>query len=459
MGSPRDRSDLSTALRPKIEAPHTTASGYALVVVEGPDRGVAFNLDGSQPTRALIGKSPACHFRLNDPMVSRRHCALDLNDKVLRLTDLDSTNGTFANGIACGDVYLRGGEIVRMGSTTLRVDLVQGRGAAPQTTGAVQFGRIHGASPEMKKLYPTMEKLAQSEVPVILEGETGTGKELLAEALHEASPRASGPFVVFDCTAVPPNQVEEVLFGHEAGVGGASAPRKGVFELAHGGTLFIDEIGDLDVSVQPKLLRALERSEIQRIGAQGWTRVDVRVIAATRRDLDREVQDGKFRDDLYFRLAVARIELPPLRRRTGDVATLAEHFWRQATGGGDPLPEDFLPRFEDYSWPGNVRELQNAVARRVALGVQADDVVRKGGDAPPASQASSAGAPSRADVIESVLGLDLPLSAARAKVVDEFERRYVERVLERHGGNVARAAAASGIARRYFQLLRARQQK
>jgi transcriptional regulator with GAF, ATPase, and Fis domain len=458
MGNPRDRSDLSTVLRPKIEAPHTTASGYALVVVEGPDRGVTFALDGSAPTRALIGKSPACHFRLSDPMVSRRHAALDLNEKVLRLTDLHSTNGTFANGIACGDVYLRGGEIVRMGSTALRVDLTQTSSAVAAPNAATRFGRIIGSSPEMRKLYPTMEKLASSDVPIILEGETGTGKELLAEALHESGPRASGPFVVFDCTAVPPNQAEQVLFGHEAGAAaGSPGARKGVFELAHGGTLFIDEIGDLEMGVQPKLLRAIERSEIQRIGAQGVTKVDVRVIAATRRDLDREVQDGKFRDDLYFRLAVARIELPPLRRRVGDVSVLADHFWREATGGGDPLPEDFLPRFEDYSWPGNVRELQNAVARRVALGVQAEDLaVRKTGEVAAVTGAVPA---VRADVIENVLGLDLPLSAARQKVVDEFERRYVERVLEKHGGNVARAAAASGIARRYFQLLRARQQK
>jgi two-component system, NtrC family, response regulator HydG len=306
---------------------------------------------------------------------------------------------------------------------------------------------------------------------VIIEGETGTGKEVLAESLHEMGPRAAGPFVVFDCTAVAPNLVESALFGHERGsFTGATESRRGVFEEAHGGTLLLDEIGDLEMSLQAKLLRALERSEVQRVGSSRWTRVDVRVLAATRRDLDREIQLGRFRDDLFFRLAVARIELPPLRRRAGDVAVLAHHFWKRLADKGVPFPGDFEQRLDVYDWPGNVRELYNAVARRVALGELAQiETARAAGAGaggadprpvtglpPPPATPSAGPASVRGDTIEAVLALDLPLVRARERVVEDFERRYVQRILSQHGGNVTSAAAASGIARRYFQLLRAR---
>jgi transcriptional regulator with GAF, ATPase, and Fis domain len=382
--------------------------------------------------------------------VSRRHAAFDATARGLRVTDLRSTNGTFVGDVSIVEAYLRGGEHVTVGGTTLRVEL-----EAPPSSGlpaALRFGRVVGASPAMRRLYPLCERLAATEVPVVIEGETGTGKELLAEALHEQGPRPNAPFVVFDCTAVPPNLVESALFGHERGAfTGAVNARKGVFELAHGGTLFIDEIGDLDIGLQPKLLRALERSEIQRVGGEKFLRVEVRVIAATRRDLDREVQAGRFRDDLFFRLAVARIELPPLRQREGDVGVLGRHFWRTLGGGNAPLPPDLLQRFEDYDWPGNVRELHNTVVRRIALGDLAP-LPAKRSSLPP----SALSPPSPPETVG--VPLDLPFSAARQRVIEEFERIYVEHVLARHGGNVQRAAAASGIARRYFYVLKARQQ-
>ncbi len=266
------------------------------------------------------------------------------------------------------DVYLRGGELVRVGGTVIRVDRASDTERV-ELPAATHFGKIVGASPEMRRLYPLCERLAASSVPVIIEGETGTGKEVLAESLHETGPRASCPFVVFDCTAVAPNLVESALFGHEKGsFTGATESRRGVFEEAHAGTLLLDEIGDLELALQAKLLRALERGEVQRVGSSRWTRVDVRVLAATRRDLDKEIQLGRFRDDLFYRLAAGRIELPPLRRRTGDVAVLAHHFWKRLADKGVPFPGDFGQRLEAYDWPGNVRELYNAVARRVALG-------------------------------------------------------------------------------------------
>ena len=295
----------------------------------------------------------------------------------------------------------------------------------------------------MRRLYPLCERLAASDVPVVIEGETGTGKEVLAEAIHETGPRARGPFVVFDCTAVPPNLVEAELFGHERGAfTGAVAARKGVFEQAHGGTLLIDEIGDLDLALQPKLLRAIERSEIRRIGGTSFQRIDLRVLSATRRDLDREVEAGRFRDDLYHRLAIARVELPPLRHRHGDVELLARIFWREMGGGGAEIPRELLHRWDAYGWPGNVRELRNTVARHVALG----DLAGVGRPAPASVR----------PVAEEPEDLDLPFPQARDRALEAFETRYVARVLEQNGGDVAQAAAASGIGRRYFQKLKAR---
>jgi transcriptional regulator with GAF, ATPase, and Fis domain len=418
---------------------------FVVTAIEGPDAGVTYTIGGAQPSRVLVGQSPACELRLTDPLVSRRHAALQVAGGRLRLTDLGSTNGTYANGLFVTDVALGGGETIRMGSTVLAVvasDQTTPIEVSPRTS----FGRVLGASVEMRRLYPLCERVAASAVPVILEGETGTGKEVLAESIHAASTRGAGPFMIFDCTAVPPNLVESELFGHERGAfTGAVQTRRGIFEQAHGGTLFVDEIGDLDAALQPKLLRALQRSEIRRVGGDRWLPVDVRIVAATRRDLDREVAAGRFRDDLFFRLAVVRIELPPLRERRGDVSLLASSFWRELGGPAGGLSAELLQRFEEYAWPGNVRELYNAVARRIAVGdaaplhaLQADAVARGG------------------DAIEAVLGLNLPLPRAREQVIEEFERRYVERIVAAHGGNVSRAAAASGIGHRYFQKIRAR---
>ncbi|WP_394842730.1 sigma 54-interacting transcriptional regulator [Pendulispora brunnea] len=325
-----------------------------------------------------------------------------------------------------------------------------------------------GGSVAMRRLYPLCERLAGSNVPLIVEGETGTGKEVLAESLHDQGPRAREPFTVFDCTAVPPNLVEAALFGHERGAfTGATELRQGVFEQAHGGTLLIDEIGDLELELQAKLLRAIERSEIRRIGGKQWIRVDVRIIAATRRNLDEEVAAGRFRDDLFYRLAVARLELPPLRARTGDIRLLASHFWNRLAGSKVPIADDFVAQLESYSWPGNVRELQNTVARRVVLG----DLMGGEAIAPPSSRSLRSTTPLEVvpnpkppprtqsdpgDVIADVIACGLPLPRARERVLEAFERRYVKHLVDKHRGNVARAAAASGVALRYFQVLRAR---
>ena len=402
--------------------------GYMGTVVEGADLGLRFELTSTATPTLLVGSGPSCDVRLNDSHVSRRHLSFELSGARLR------------------EAFLTGKERVRLGATTLLIEPTREPQARLIST-ATSFGDVVGASPAMRQLYPRCERLAQADVPVVIEGETGTGKEALAEAMHLRGPRAAGPYVVFDCTAVAPSLIESALFGHEKGAfTGAVAAAQGVFERAHGGTLLIDEIGDLPLDQQSKLLRAIERSQVTRVGGQRQLTVDVRLLVATRRDLDAEVAAGRFRDDLFHRIAVTRIELPPLRERRGDVRLLAEHFVRQR--GADPahLPPDLLRSWEAQPWPGNVRELRNTVLRRLALGDLDEPVGAV--DAPPAPRGD--------DLVEQILGLELPLAEARQRVIDEFERRYVERMLQRHQGSVGRAAAAAGVVLRHFRRLKSR---
>jgi two-component system response regulator HydG len=445
---PPDRPDdpHATAISPVDVLPaQLPVVTFVVSVLKGADAGKTFPIDPAHG-RVLIGQSPACAVKLDDRTVSRRHAALDAQGATLRLSDLESTNGTFVNGLRVFDVALIGGETIQVGATVLRLD--PGDEATEMVSRETRFGEFIGASDEIRGLHPIMARIAASDIPVVIEGETGTGKEVLAESLHEVGARAAGPFVVFDCTTVAASLMEATLFGHERGAfTGATSSAPGLFEQAHEGTLFIDEIGDLDIALQAKLLRAIERSEVRRIGGKGWVRVDVRVIAATRRDLDREVQAGRFRDDLFFRLAVARIELPPLRRRRKDIALLATHFWQQMGGAPAALTGDLLKRLEDYDWPGNVRELRNAIAQRIALG-----------DFVPRSRGVSEAAPTgrSGDPVQEIIAKELPFTIARDRMMEIFEERYVEHLLAQNGGNVTHAAHAAGIGRRYFQTIRGR---
>ena len=442
--------DPPTVTRADLRVRFDVLGRFRLQAVEGPDAGKEFTFDASQPSRVLLGTSAACEAQLSDPMVSRRHAALELVGRSLRVTDLRSKNGTFVDGVSVVEANLRGGELVRVGSTALRVE--EEKAERTELSERTSFGRMLGASPAMRRLYPLCERLAESDVPVVIEGETGTGKEQLAEALHELGPRKDEAFIVFDCTAVAPSLIESELFGHEKGAfTGATARHQGVFERANGGTLFIDEIGDLPLELQSKLLRAIERRVVTRVGGTDTIRVDVRVLAATRRDLDREVQENRFRDDLFHRIAVTRIELPPLRDRDGDVALLARSFARDMGADEAALPADLLERWADVHWPGNVRELRNAVARRLALGDLSEPAE---GDA--GGEEVALTNPLGGDAITRILHLDLPLTEARQRLIEAFESRYVEHVIEAHGGNVTRAAAAAGVGRRHLQRMRAR---
>jgi len=293
----------------------------------------------------------------------------------------------------------------------------------------------------MRTVFAMLERAAQSDATVLIEGETGTGKEATAEALHTTGSRKKGPFVVVDCGAIPPQLLESELFGHEKGAfTGAVTARLGAFESAHGGTIFLDEVGELPIDLQPKLLRALERREIKRIGNARHQSVDVRVVAATNRNLRAEVNARRFRSDLYYRLAVLELRLPSLHERPDDVPLLVEHILAQLGAAGAPGAEvlrdpRLLADLSRHPWPGNVRELRNYVERCLAL--------REEPPLPPVDGAEPApAAPVEGD-----------LRAARESWQRDFEKRYLQDLLAKHGNNVSAAARAAGVDRKYFYRL------
>jgi DNA-binding NtrC family response regulator len=440
--------DVTTRLHGSFD-PSPVPEPFVLTVVKGPEQGQTFALDGSQPSRLLLGQGPACDIRLTDRTVSRRHVALDVEGGRVRVSDLGSKNGTRVNGVKIIEAWAQGGETIQAGSTVFRLDSLPS-GVKVALSTATSWGRMIGASTEMRRLYPLCDKLAQSDVSVIIEGDAGTGKELLAECLHEQGPRGDGPFVVIDCTAVSGPLLEAELFGYVAGARpGLTEGRAGVIERAHGGTLLINEIAELEASLQIQLLRVLERRSVRRIGSDQSVETNFRLLVTTRSDLDREVAAGRFREELLHRIAVARIELPPLRRRKGDVLVLARHFCQELGGSDQALAQAMRLGWDEHPWPGNVRELRSTVARHLALGELADLTTEE-----PAEGTEPV---SVDQIIEQAL--TLPLGEARQRVVVEFERRYVRRVLDRHSGNVTHAAESAGVARRYFQILKARLEK
>ena len=445
--------DEKTTLLRRFD-PTPPPSPFRLVIVSGPDAGKVFQLDGSEPSRILVGHAEACTIKLEDSTVSRRHAALEVEGTRVRLSDLGSTNGLFVGELQVKEAMLSGGELVRLGESAFRLERDVETKRIPLSS-RTRFGRILGASTEMRRLYPLAERLAASDVPVVIEGESGTGKELMAESIHEEGPRADAPFIILDCGAIPTTLLSGELFGAEPGEDGEGVRRRGVFEQADGGTLFINEIAELDLNLQRKLLRTLSKREVRLLGSDRAIGIDVRVIASTKKDLDREVQAGRFSEELFQRLAVGRLELPPLRRRKGDVAILVAHFCKELEGSEDSIPSAIRHSWEDLDWPGNVRELRNTIARYLALGELAQMTNQT--TAPKMPEGGTIVSDWENDFIEEVL--ELPLGEARQRVIHEFEKRYVARLLEEHNGNVTHAAESAGVARRYFQILKARTSK
>jgi DNA-binding NtrC family response regulator len=430
-----------------------------LRVVVTPPRGKAVGVPlGVAPV--IVGTDPGCDVAVDDPKVSRRHLEVHLDARGIVVRDLDSKNGTFVGDVAVLQAFVRPGARIQIGSTRVVVEGGKGRAVVPLSRG-VRFGEAFGASVAMRALFAQLEQAAATDATVVLLGESGTGKELLARALHDRSPRRQGPFVVFDCSAVAPGLVESELFGHVRGAfTGADRTREGLFEQARGGTLFIDELGELPLDLQPKLLRALESRHVRRVGGADWIPVDVRVVAATHRDLRARVQEGAFRADLYYRLAVLVATVPPLRDRKDDIQPLVEHF---LAGHRPPrtladMPPNVVDMLRGHDWPGNVRELRNTVARLVLLGREADLPGAGHGVAiPPAARSSGSvpGAPPGPRPIMPALSdvLPMPLREARDVVVEHFERAYLAAKLNEHAGNVSRAADAIGVSRQFLHRL------
>ncbi len=452
----------------------TTPVLPATRVIEGPGRSsellvrqyeLTITRPGATPRVELvtaptirIGSRPGVDLLVEDAAVSRIHFEIAADREGFRLRDLRSTNGTFVDGARMVDGYLRDGVVIRAGDTTFGFQ--QRADETRVELGAeTRFEDLLGKSAVMRQLFATLRRVAASEVTVLVEGESGTGKELVAEAIHQAGARAHKPFVVFDCAAVSATLLESELFGHERGAfTGAHTARAGCLEQADGGTLFVDEIGELPLDLQPKLLRCLERGEFRRVGATEARRVDVRVIAATNRDLAVEVNTGGFREDLYYRLAVVRIVTPPLRERLEDLPLLIENFLGEHYRGNRARVAAALANLGDrewrrltaWPWRGNVRELRNAVARAVAMA----------GDELPAELAPVGGRtsstielPTPSPSSDQATVDDQPFIAARDALLAQFERTYLASALARARGVLADAARASGLDRSYFRRL------
>ena len=422
------------------ERPSHAIAQYRLRVVAGADAGTTFETRGA---RTVIGSHESCELRLTDPAVSRFHCSISVDAGGATITDLGSRNGTLVNGVTVLAARLAAGMTITLGRTKLHVEAGDSLVRVPVSS-RTQFGLLVGTSRAMGALFAMLERAAASESTVLLEGETGTGKDAAAAAIHQESARRDGPFVVVDCGSLPPNLIESELFGHERGAfTGAQADRMGAFEAAHGGTLFIDEIGELPLELQPKLLRALDRREIRRVGATERREVDVRVVAATNRNLRAEVNAGTFRADLYYRLAVLDIALPPLRERTEDLPLIIEQL-AERIGVADaarlaPLRSpELLARLASHPWPGNVRELRNYVERCVAF------------------EQPVPLTPAEHEDPLALLDPRQPLRIARERWTRLMERTYLERLLALHDDNVAAAARAAGIDRVHMHRLLSR---
>jgi DNA-binding NtrC family response regulator len=423
------------------DAPIVRQSGRGrLVVVNGPDRGEAVVVTGD-PT--VIGSGSGSDVRLSDATISRRHLSAALTDGGALVRDLGSTNGSFVRGARFQELLLGFGAEIQIGQTTLKF-VPEEEPVAIAPADSESFGGLVGRDPKMRQVFQLLSEVANTEATVLLEGETGTGKELLAEEIHRHSPRRDQPFVVFDCGAVPKELIESALFGHVRGAfTGAVADRPGAFIEAEGGTLFLDEIGELATEMQPSLLRAIDKRMIRPVGGSSYQNVSLRVVAATNRDLRAEVAARRFREDLYYRVAVFRISVPPLRERPADVPLLVERFVREFGGRRNfqvrPQDHDLLAR---YPWPGNVRELRNLIERACAL--SHGDVLDFGDFFGPHGTPgpSATGIP-----------YDLPFKEAKAKVIDHFEREYLQVLLERHGGNLSAASRSADVDRKHLREL------
>jgi len=416
-----------------------------LVVTQGPSSGKSLVLTQA---RATVGRHTTNDLVLDDRRVSSAHLELERRDEGrLLVRDLSTTNGTFIGAHRILEAELGPGALLRVGDSSLRLEL-DDRAEPERGSEAARFGGLLGASPEMRELFARLDRIASTHLTVLAQGETGTGKEELARALHAHSSRRAGPFVVLDAANIPPTLAESVLFGHERGsFTGADTRHVGAFERAHGGTLFLDEVGELPLDLQPKLLRVLETRAISRVGGTETVPIEFRLVAATHRDLRAEIDAHRFREDLFYRLAEARVFLPPLRARPADIPLLTRHFLDELGAPERPLSmtAEALHSLAGRRWPGNVRELRNVVARAAALCV--DGVISE-------ADLAGEGFGFRGSMAErEPLDVAGTFAEAKARAVERFEAAYLEALLRRCGGNLSKASRQADIARNHLRAL------
>jgi transcriptional regulator with PAS, ATPase and Fis domain len=413
---------------------------YVLRIVAGPNSGLERDLESGT---VLIGSHENNDVVLTDATVSRYHLEIQVRADGIRVSDLDSTNGTYLGDTRLGSVVVRGRALLRVGGETQMEIVPADEAVSVAPFGQRMFGQVYGGSPVMQELFALLNQVAPTDTTVLVQGETGTGKELIAEAIHAASLRRDAAFVIVDCGAIPHELMAAELFGHTRGAfTGAANAKRGLADEADGGTLFLDEIGELPLDLQPQLLRVLEKKEIRPIGETRPHKVDVRVIAATNRDLKGLVHSGQFREDLYFRLAVVQVVVPPLRKRKEDISELARCFLREIGKGDFFVPEAIMQQLADHDWPGNVRELRNVVERGMSLATaqMSSDLEDQPTDRGP-------------DGAVSAEMMDMPFKEAKGLLVEAFEKEYLTHLLERHHGNISRAATEAGIDRNYIHRL------
>jgi DNA-binding NtrC family response regulator len=429
MLAPMEENSRVTRVVGRDSGPVRVMQTWAIEVTGGPSRGLRARVESP---RFRIGSHAANDLVLEDPTVSKHHLELRVTDSGYRVVDLSSSNGTFAGGLRLGEATISSSVVLELGSSRLKLsptkEEVEVRASSKQS-----FGSLLGRSVAMRELFEQLEAVSQSDCSVLLEGETGVGKEEVAESLHRESQRQSGPFVVVDCAALVGDLLESELFGHVRGAfSGADTDRAGLLETAGGGTVLLDEVGELPLALQVKLLGTLERRKVTPVGTSRARPIDVRVVAATNRDLAREVNEGRFRADLYYRLAVVRLRVPPLRERVEDVPVLVSSLLAELREReGDHVPAELsavaMAKLQAQHWPGNVRELRNAVERLVLR-------------LPDGAQPSEERAPEA-----------VPFFTARSQARDAFERSYFLELMNKPGMNLSRMARHAQLDRRYLQ--------
>ena len=438
-------SSPTLVLKPHLEGSSLMIQKCKLLSVSGPLIGKEFIVNSENFT---LGSGANNDLVIDDVTVSRRHCEISLTTDGYCIRDLGSTNGTYVQGVKIQGAFLGTGTEFQLGETRLVFCPLQERQEF-KLSPSPSFGRLYGQSAAMRHVFYLAEHYAQTDSTILIEGETGTGKEVLAEAIHKNSRRRDKPFIVIDCASLARELVASELFGHAKGAfTGAITDRTGAFEAAEGGTVFLDEIGDLAPELQPQLLRVLEKREVKRVGSNSVRRINVRILSATNRKLQHEVNEGRFREDLFFRLSILTIQIPPLRKRLDDVDVLAKRFLQEflrQPNEEDPLPiaEQSIRTLRRHSWPGNVRELRNVI-EIAALSEQ-----RPINLAAFLYQNNGSGSGHGLERINS----ERPFKILKQELIQEFEQTYIADLLRRCKGNVSQGAKQAGIERAYLQRL------